>query len=307
VVGENAGIRTEFWDYGGGPDITFSRLGSSASMDLTSEGRAYVDDLREVFPHRYGMAARTVFTLPGQVSRFLSPEYGTLEFEIHTRVPSVLATGERDTLDLGVFFIDSDGLKERVVSRMIHAQETPAALRIPLAPSSGTLIVEMFNRRTGQAAALRESVSPLVPELGTSLSDVMVVTSAAPDADEVARHADWVDPLPLVQPVEADAVGAYFELYTELPEGLTSFGLRAEVVDRDTGVATVVPIRPDGERGFQEAWERTPDASGAISEFLTVALTEVPPGRHMLRVLVEVHGTGTVLVSERDLDRREEQ
>lgn len=50
VVDEGAGKLTEFWDYGSGPDITFVRWVASQSMDLTPEGRAYVDDLGKIFP-----------------------------------------------------------------------------------------------------------------------------------------------------------------------------------------------------------------------------------------------------------------
>ncbi len=51
VVDEGSGRLTEFWDYGrGGPDITFVRWASSKRTDLTPEGRAYVDDLRRIFP-----------------------------------------------------------------------------------------------------------------------------------------------------------------------------------------------------------------------------------------------------------------
>jgi len=51
VVDEGAGKLTEFWDYGAsGPDITFVRWVASQTMDLTPEGRAYVDDLGKIFP-----------------------------------------------------------------------------------------------------------------------------------------------------------------------------------------------------------------------------------------------------------------
>ena len=49
VVDEGAGKLTEFWDYGSRPDITFVRWVSSQTMDLTPEGRAYVDDLGKIF------------------------------------------------------------------------------------------------------------------------------------------------------------------------------------------------------------------------------------------------------------------
>ena len=54
-------------------------------------------------------------------------------------------------------------------------EETSIAFRIPLTRAAGTVVVEVFNRTTGQAAALRESVAPLVGQSGTLVSDVMVV------------------------------------------------------------------------------------------------------------------------------------
>lgn len=49
IVDGGSGRLTEFWDYGSGPDITFVRWVSSERMDLTPEGRAYVDDLGRLF------------------------------------------------------------------------------------------------------------------------------------------------------------------------------------------------------------------------------------------------------------------
>jgi GWxTD domain-containing protein len=50
VVGDGSGRLTEFWDYGSGPDITFVRWVAAQRMELTPEGRAYVDDLGKIFP-----------------------------------------------------------------------------------------------------------------------------------------------------------------------------------------------------------------------------------------------------------------
>lgn len=52
IVDDGAGHLTEFWDYGNGPDITFVRLIPAKTMDLTPEGRAYVDDLGRIFPQQ---------------------------------------------------------------------------------------------------------------------------------------------------------------------------------------------------------------------------------------------------------------
>lgn len=52
VVADSGGLDTEFWDYGAGTNATFVRLGSGLPPVLTPEGRAYLDELRDVYPHR---------------------------------------------------------------------------------------------------------------------------------------------------------------------------------------------------------------------------------------------------------------
>lgn len=51
IVSDDAGYDTEFWDYGAGADATFVRLGPGLFPILTPEGRAYLEELRGVFPH----------------------------------------------------------------------------------------------------------------------------------------------------------------------------------------------------------------------------------------------------------------
>jgi protein TonB len=304
VVGQSAGLRTEFWDYGAGPDFTFSRVGSSRAMDLTSEGRAYADDLREVLAHRYGASSRSVFTLPGQVTRFYGGEPGVLEVQIHTEVPAFLATSSSDTLDLGLFLLDAEGNQISVVQRLIKAEVRKVELRAPTSPDVASIVVELFNRRTGQAGAIREAVTPLVVHESVAVSDLLLVRPTR-SPKEVSRYADWLEPLSLVGALGADAVGVYFEVY-ETGAAVTWYRLRAEVVDRETGVVTGVPIRPAGEDGFRPTWDRFPAAGGLTSEFLTVALSDVERGRHTLRIIVDVPEVGAGVVVQRDLDRRED-
>jgi TonB family protein len=304
VVSANAGVHTEFWDYGGGPDITFSRLGTAGNMDLTPEGRAYLNDLREVLPHRYGTLARTVFTLPAQLSRFRGLEPAAEEVEVDTEVPALLATGAEDTLDLGVFLLGADGSKISVTQRRIRAQSVPMSLRTPVAPEVSSVVVEFFNRRTGQAASLRDAARLTGgEEAGPSVSDLLIMKSVAPGTEPVTRSADWVEPLSLVRPVDVDAVGVYFELYDLAP--LASwYRLKVEIVNRDTGAVVGVPIRPAGEEGYRPTWDRYPSTEGPTVEFLSVALTDVPPGRHTLRVVADVPEAGTAVIATRDFDRR---
>jgi TonB family protein len=305
VVGQSAGLRTEFWDYGEGPDFTFSRVGSSTAMDLTAEGRAYVNDLRDVLPHRYGAASRLVFTLPGQVTRFHGGEPGLLEVQVHTEVPEFLATGPSDTLDVGLFLLDSEGQKIAPATlRQVRAEVAPVSFRVLTSPEVASLVVEFYNRTSGQAGAIREPVTPLVVHQSVAVSDLLVVGATSSHRD-LSRHADWLEPLTLATPLDRDALGVYFEVY-ETGVSVPWYRLRAEVVDRETGVVTGVPIRPSGEDGFRPTWDRFPATGGLTSEFLTVALTDVERGSHTLRIIVDVPEVGAGIVAQRDLERRED-
>ena len=305
VLREASGLRTEFWDYGTGPDITFRRMASSEDMNLTPEARTYLDELRRVFPHRYGTSSRTVFTLPGQLSRFMAPVPGRVDLEIHTEVPTLIATGSRDTLDVGVFLLDSEGERLLTTRRRIPARQAPISFRAPADPEVSGVVVEVFNRRTGQAAALRDAARLPPRSVGSvAISDLLLVEAATPDTDEVDRRAPWVRPETLVGPVEDAAFGALFELYGV--RDLSSwYRLRAEIVNRDTGETVAVPIRPAGEEGFRATWERRiPEGIQDPHEYVTVALTDVSGGRYTIRIVVDVPGAQGPLVSERNLDRR---
>ena len=127
------------------------------------------------------------------------------------------------------------------------------------------------------------------------------VRSPEPD---LARDAEWLVPLSLVGPQDTDALAVYFEVYeTDAP--VPWYRLRAEVVDRETGFAAGVPIRPAGEEGFRPTWDRFPDAGGVTSELLTVSLSDVDRSRLTLRVIVDVPDVGAGVVAQSNLDRRE--
>jgi len=304
MLRESGGLRTEFWDYGNGPDITFRRMASADDMNLTEEARAYVTELLRVFPHRYGTASRTVFTLPGPLSRFSGEGPGELEVEIHTAVPQLIATGAGDTLDLGVFLLGADGERLGTTQRRIPARAVPLSFRAPTTADVTGVVVEVFNRRTGQAAALRDAVvQPAWGTGGGGISDLLLVESAAPGEDEVDRRASWVKPQTLMDPVADEAFGVLFELY-DLAPTTTSYQVRVEVVDRDTGEIRGVPIRPAGQEGFRAAWNRQPAVDGPTRDFFTVAFSGVPSGRYTLRLVVDLPDAGMPLVAERDIDRR---
>ncbi len=305
VFGEGSQVRTEFWDYGSGPDITFTRLDSGDALDLTPEGRAYIRDLRAVLAHRYGADSRPVFVLPGQVARFLQEGSEALDFDLYTRVPPILRRGAEGPLDLQVHFVDPAGDRIRLVARKLQPGEDRVSVRVPVTAVRGALVLEIYNPWTGRAASLREPVRPLAPSNGVVLSDLLVVEPATPGADEVFRDAPWVEPLVLTRPEHLTVAGAYFELYAP-QRPVASYRLRAEVVDLESGAVVPVAVRPAGEETFREVWERSVREPGVIREYVTVAMTQLEPGRHRLRVVVEVPDGGGRITLERDLEPREE-
>jgi GWxTD domain-containing protein len=298
VLGDGGDVRTEFWDYGSGPDITFRRMASSESLDFTSEGRAYADELRQIFPHRYGTGSRLVFALPGQVARFRGPTAGASDVSVYTQVPALPAT-----LDLNVFLLGAEGEKLDMVQRFIAAKPAPIFLEAPAAPEVASVVVEVFNRRTGQAAALRDTVHAAESVTGATVSDLLLTRPASPSPSAVKRDASWMEPLTLSAPVDTHEVGAFFELY-DVAAMAPWYSLSAEMENVDTGETVSVPIRPAGESGLRPTWDRRPAAEGPTREFLGIWLGDVKPGRYDLRVLVDLPDADAPLVAERELDRR---
>jgi TonB family protein len=303
-VADGSGVRTVFWDYGSSaPALTFHRMASSESMSLTSEGKAYLDELSGVFPQRYGADARAVSPLAGQVSRFRGDVPSRSVLWVNSEVPAGFATGDRDTLDVGVFLLGDHGEKLTSSVRRIPAVAAPLSEVLRAGPEVKTVAVEFFHRRLGQAASLSQPAHGHEGDPGIAYSDVMVVHTANPGPDDIRPDASWVVPYPLSEPVAADSVGLLFELYG-LETAVTEYRLHAELRDRSTGAVEHLPIRPVGSGGFRSVWDRRPVTEGPTYEYLTADLAGVPPGRYVLNVIVELPEAGRSLVMARDLDRR---
>lgn len=305
VVGDSASeVRTEFWDYGSAaPAITFRRMASSESMNLTSEGKAYLDELRGVFPQRYGADARTVSPLAAQVSRFRGDGRDESVVRVNTEVPAGFATGDRDTLDVGVFLLGEHGEKVSSAVRRIPATPAPLSETLKAGPDVRTVAVEFFHPRLGQAASLREPAHGHESDPGIAHSDVMVVHATSPDPEALRRGAVSLVPYTLGQPVAEDSVGLLFELYGLNP-AVRTYRLRAELQDRSTGAVRSLPIVPAGFDGFRPTWDREPATGGTTREYVTANLAGVPAGRYVLRVIADLPDAGRSLIIKRDLDRR---
>lgn len=302
AIAEGTGLRTEFWDYGSGPDITFRRLAAAETMTLTSEGRSYIDELRQVFPHRYGTGSRLVFSMPGQVARFRGHGQGESDVEVHTRVPALPATSPEDTLYLNVFLLGGEGEKLDMVQQRIRARPAPISLEAPAAAEVSDVVVEVFNRRTGQAAALRDSVHAAESAMGATMSDLLLAQPSMAEG-KVERNASWLEPLTLDQPVTGHEIGAFFELYG-VGQAASWYRLRAEVESVNGSRVASVPIRPAGEDGLRPTWDRHPSAEGPTAEFLNVWIDDLPAGQYRLRVVADLPDGERPLIAERSFRKR---
>lgn len=300
VLDEGAGLRTELWDYGQGPDVTFRRFPSSGAMDLTPEGRAYVDDLVNVFPHRYGPTGREVFALAGEVTRYRGGEDGATDLELRVPFPPILASGTTDSVEVSVFLVDGAARILSRARRTIATGEESVFFRLTAPVEATRVVVEFHDRAGGRTAAMSEEVAADAVHGAPGISDLLVTHRAVPDRQAVRRGASWIRPLSLDGPVDEPVVGAFFELYG-MRKATSWYRLRAELESLDTGERVGIPVRPAGEDGYRATWDRLAGDDGVAGEYVGLALGNVPRGRYTLRVVVDFPLAGGPLVAERVL------
>ena len=157
VVGELGGPRTEFWNYGTGPHVTFTGLGPTPATELTQEGRAYVNDLRDVFVHRYGTDARDPVPLAVE---FEAHEGTGLQVQMRVDVPDEFEVEEQRLLELGVFLLDASGALVSSTVIETPAVEGPVSLEASVSAEIATVVVELFDPASGRVAVFRDAVPP---------------------------------------------------------------------------------------------------------------------------------------------------
>lgn len=293
-----ADLRTEFWDYGQGPDLTFSRPATSDTRTYTPEAAAYLEDLRSVFPHWYGTRARSLFSLPAQAARFRGDAPGTGELDVQLEVPQALETFEGDSLDLGLFVLAADGSRLSATTQRIAGDSV--RLRTGFGADAAGLAVELYNPRTHQAAALRlPAFRGADPTEDRRISDLMLVRPAAPMERDIGRSDAWVSPLGRPDVVDDDQVGILFELYDLPAEGDRFYRVRVELEGAQGGASRAASFRPGGQTLFGTEWTRSPAGRGGRAvEYLTVDLADVASGVYTIRVRVE-RPDGSEVVEER--------
>lgn len=282
-----ADLRTEFWDYGQGPDVTLSRPATADDRSYTPEAETYLDDLREVLPHWYGTRARSLYSLPAQTARFRGVEAGTGELEVRFEVPPALETFEGDSLDLGLHLLAADGSTLSATRRRI-AGDAVRLLTLVEEAAVGA-VVELYNDRTREAAAVRlTALRSRERGVDQRISDLMLVEPAAPLDRTIGRADGWVRPLARHERIAEARVGVMFELY-DLPE-VTSpyYRIRVEVQSETSGETRELAFRPGGQNLFGTEWTRSPAGrDGRAVEYLTLDLDGLRAGLYTLRVVVQ--------------------
>jgi TonB family protein len=304
TFGSATGHRSEFWDYGEGPDVTFTRPSGTEDLLLTAEAEAYLDDLRRGFPHAYGTRARTPYSLPAQVARFRAAD-GRIELEVHLAVPEEfrLRAEAGDSLELGVFWLDGSGatLSETRTRVSAHA---PAVHLTDRGGAAAVLVaVELYDETTHQSAGVRvpariEGVS--VPDV--KVSDLFLLAPAAPTDRSPRRSDAWIQPLTRADRIDGERMGVFLELY-DVPRVAAPHRLRVELVSA-SGKILPVESRPAGQARFAAVWDWSPtQGASRTSEYLTLDLSAVGPGEYTLRAVIELPG-GTEIIRERAGMRR---
>lgn len=300
ALGEGTGLRTEFWDYGRGPDLTFRRPAATADLDLTPEARAYLSDLSPLLPHRYGRQSRLVTNLDAQLGRFRARGDEPAAVTVHGRVPEEMATGPADSLHLGLFVTAPDGEVLSEIRRTLPAAAMDVRMDAPVPDRAESVAMELYHPGLGQAAVLRAPVAR-EPSEGEDprISDLVVTEPARPLTRDIRRSETWLVPRPDRDDASGETVGLLFELYDLGPDA-GPYRLSVELEPHDRAGIIHVPIRPTGEDRFGMEWPRTPrDAP----EFLTLDLSEVGPGTYTLRVVVDDAGTRPSIEAERTIER----
>jgi TonB family protein len=298
AVGDGTPLRTELWDYGQGPAMTFRRPAASAALELTPEASAYLADLRTMLPHAQGSIGRVAAPLVAEVARFRSAS-GAVQADVVTRVPEIFGAAGTP-VDVALVQVGPRG--ERIaIDRERASVGNVLRLRADARPGARELAVEMLSPTLDRAVAVRVPFDRAARGADARVSDLQLTNAVARTRREVARDSRGIAPMPDAE-LAGDEVGALFELYDLA--GAPAYQLRVELVPSEGGQTIPVEIRPAGETRFAPSFTRArwPEA-GPVTEYLTVRLTDVAPGAYTLRAVVEL-GADEKIVTERTVERR---
>lgn len=309
AVGTGAAPRTEFWDYGPGPDLMFRRSAERMDHRLDEASRAVIESAMEAGDGgSYAPAAVT--PLPGQATVLRESSGMALEFRAALDLGPLLGS-EPATVRVACYLVSESGEVVPVsgFTRYGAREALDLAEELP-AEATGTVVVEVergpdrvgtfrfqITEPPATGGARASSMTLLAPEPGLDLDGSGSFKSLQGMPTDWRIHHD-TDRLP------AGPVGLYLELY-DLPTGLSGEN-RFELVLRapTSGEAWSVPVlrtNVSDQVALDGEWSAEYLGAARQPAFAVLSLPEVVPGDYDLVLTVSGPGFDESLVRSRSI------
>ncbi len=300
--------RVVFWDYGEGPDVSFTRGSAYRSYRATDEARQYTNRLQRTSPQAYAATALldSVEALGYQVVRLLDPD-DRPQFLIYTDWPSRYAP---ETL-AGLTLFDAQFLP---VAQWRGGKPDRPGLRAELnglSPGSYSLTVEMWDRATRQLGRVRDTLSTLsIEDSAFTVSDILLATEirSVVGDDATSRRDIRIEPLWGGTLDRGQTLGLYWESYRLSGErdGRMRYRVRLEVLDASrrpiiARVLSGVGVSRDRSPATRIEYDSNrPLANGRAVEWLELT-GELAAGEYRIVLTLKDEDSGREVKRERAL------
>jgi GWxTD domain-containing protein len=298
--------RVVFWDYGPGPDVTFTRGTAFRRYQPTDEGVQVSNRLARVSPQTYDPSALfdTTMALRSQVARMLGPG-GKPQLLAYAEWPDSLS----EEADAGLTLLD---LMYQPVAQWRGRTAGRPGLSAELngmAAGQYSLTVEVWDHARGRLYRLRDTISTLPIEDSTFVVSDLVLAGAvsAPRDDVVSRRDLTFTPLYGGLAKQGAPLGLIWEIYRLVPptDGRVRYRVVLEV--RDAGqqpmlarVLRGIGIRGEQRRANSISYETTrPMTGGRAVEWVELSSDLKPGDYRVVMHLYDEDGGGREVIRER--------
>ncbi len=303
--------RVVFWDYGRGPDVSFTRGTAYRGYRPTDEAVQYANALSRVSPQTYDASGLfdTTMTLQSQVARMLGPS-GKPQLLAYGQWPDSLGEGA----EAGLMLLD---LTYQPVAQWRGRTADRPGLSAELngmAAGSYSLTLEVWDHVRARLYRLRDTVSTLPIEDSTFVvSDLLLVGDVTSQrGDDVTSRRDLTfTPLYGGIAPRGAPVGLIWEVYhlTGPAEGRVRYRVVLEVLDAGRQPVFAGVLRGVGLKGGQRpasriAYETSrPMVDRRAVEWLELT-SDLKPGEYRLVMHLIDAESGREVVRERRLKVR---
>jgi len=280
--------RVVLWDLGPGPNLSLRRAAESFDLVLSTEGSAYLEELREVEPRRWPLPI-SVEALSGQASRFKGATPGSIQVELAVDV-SALALSGTESVAFEILQVEEDGAKTSLGRYTQFSLGEVLRTRAEASSSASRVVVEldrgMGNKSVFQANVDGPTWPGATPGVEAFASDLMLVEPVRPTAigrNPAPQRWSAESVLPLATPVadRGRGLGLYVEFY-----GVEDQEAELQAVLTAADGSRVVPllVQPGGIGDTVLTWTASASSQGRLQEYVLADLTNVRPGEYTLVV-----------------------